>query len=119
MKKEKRPMFKQAICAAVLGITLVGCDYDGKAEARKAELDQMWAGKAKPTYTEFQNGNRIYVVGSEKSREKVISGGKLGQHVIAFGAGPNGETVVFEQDKNRMEDILMAEYASRHGVKVQ
>jgi predicted ATP-dependent serine protease len=66
-------------------------------------------------YHEFEHHGRIYVAGSKKSADAVKGGGEFQQSITRIGEGPGGKTVVFEANKDKIEQVLMAEFAKRHG----
>ena len=52
------------------------------------------------------------MVASKASADKVKAGHKLAQATTAFGFGPKGEKVYFEQDKDgKLDAALMKEWA--------
>jgi len=50
-------------------------------------------------YAVYKHMNRLYVVGSKESSEKFAAHGHMPYAKTVLGAGPAGETVVFEIDK--------------------
>lgn len=66
-------------------------------------------------YHEFEHHGRIYVAGSKKSADAVKKGGEFQQSITRIGEGPGGKTVVFEANKDKIEQVLMAEFKKRHG----
>ena len=99
---------------------LAGCEggvgkYDPAAHVEKDSAESKFVGKAKPEYHEIQKDGRIYVAGSQAGLQRVQAGQKFALHKMAFGYGPNKETVVFEDDKTGMGDYLEMEYKKRHG----
>jgi hypothetical protein len=109
-------------CGLLLaGALVAGCEgggigsYDPVAHAQKDAAEAKYAGKAKPEYHEITGKDgKIYVSGSKEGAEKAQAGQKFGMHKIAFGYGPNKETVVFEDNKEGMADFLEMEYKKRH-----
>ncbi|MDF1581013.1 MAG: hypothetical protein P1P74_09590 [Desulfuromonadales bacterium] len=61
----------------------------------------------------YENHGRLFVVGSQESLEKFKASGHLPYTRTLTGAGPKGETVVFEVDKKNPEetDRLQKEFA--------
>ena len=100
---------------------LSGCEggvggYDPKAHVEKDRAEAAYAGRAKPEYQEITGKDgRIYVAGSKAGADRAAAGQKFTMHKMAFGYGPNKETVVFEDDKAGMGDYLEMEYKKRHG----
>ena len=91
----------------------VGCAGDDPvAHAERDKVEAKWAGKVRPEYHEVAKDGRIYVAGSKASADKIQAGGKFAVHKAAIGFGPNRETVIFEANKDGMEDVLMQEWAS-------
>lgn len=114
---------KSACLAVVAGMFfVVGCgdigNYDPAAHASKEAAETKMIGKPKPQYVEFNHDGRIYVVNGQAMADKIKGGAKLGAKKTAIGAGPNKETIVFEANKDGLEDILSAEYSARHGVQL-
>ena len=113
---------KSACLVVAAGMFFVaGCsgigNYDPVAHAAKEAAEAKMIGKPKPEYVEFKHEGKIYVVNGQAMAEKIKGGGKLGSKKSAIGAGPNKETIVFEANKDGLEDILSAEYSTRHGVQ--
>src|SRR5215204_6394640 len=101
---------------------LAGCEgnggmggYDPKAHVEMDAAEGKFVGKAKPEYHEFQGKDgKIYVAGSQASVDRVQGGQKFAMHKMAFGYGPNKETVVFEDNKEGMGDFLEMAYKKKH-----
>ena len=105
----------------LLGAALIaGCEggiggYDPQAHVEKDKAEAKYAGKAKPEYQEIAGKDgKIYVAGSKAGAERVAAGQKFTMHKMAFGYGPNKETVVFEDDMTGMGDYLEMEYKKKH-----
>ena len=89
--------------------------YDPKAHIEKDAAEAKYAGKAKPEYHEIPGKDgKIYVAGSKAGADRAQAGQKFTQHKIAFGYGPNKETVVFEDNKDGMADFLEMQYKKKH-----
>lgn len=54
-------------------------------------------------YFVYKVHGRYYVVGNEATRDKLVKNGHIPYAKTILGAGPNGETVVFEIDKKEPE----------------
>jgi hypothetical protein len=63
-------------------------------------------------YYVYKMGERYYVIGQEKTNEKFMASGHLPYTRTLLGAGPMGETVVFEVDKKnpQLADRLVKTY---------
>jgi hypothetical protein len=104
----------------VAAAMLAGCEggiggYDPQAHVEKDKAEAKYAGKAKPEYQEIAGKDgKIYVAGSKDGADRALAGQKFSMHKMAFGYGPNKETVVFEDDKTGMGDYLEMEYKKKH-----
>ena len=65
-------------------------------------------------YTVYKYMNRLYVVGSKESSEKFAAHGHMPYAKTVLGAGPAGETVVFEINKKdpKLVEKLMKQFKS-------
>ena len=65
-------------------------------------------------YAVYKYLGRLYVVGSKESSEKFAAHGHMPYAKTVLGAGPAGETVVFEINKKNPEQVerLMAQFKS-------
>ena len=113
--------FKYLAAVAVMTAGVVGCTGSGTSNAKMAaaiEREEAWRGQIPPTYTEVKDpkGN-LFVVGYPESAAKVAKGDKLKVSKKAFGFGPNGETVTFEDNKIGLGDILVEQYNVKYGKK--
>ncbi|MGD9342381.1 MAG: hypothetical protein PVJ25_00025 [Desulfuromonadales bacterium] len=63
-------------------------------------------------YYVYKMGDRYYVIGQEETSDKFIASGHLPYTRTLLGAGPTGETVVFEVDKKnpQLADRLVKTY---------
>ena len=70
-----------------------------------------------PTYTELRRDGRIYVIGWQGTASDFKKGGHVPYTRTLIGAGPKGESIVFESEKkgHELADRLQAEYNRRHG----
>lgn len=111
------------LSALVLGAMVVGStgcvDRARMAEiTKKVERKQVWAGQKMPELHEVSHQGKLYAMGSKESADALTTGGKVPKMTTkAFGFGPNGETVVFEDNKLGMADILVEQYEQKHGKK--
>jgi len=105
------------ILASGLMIGATGCTGSGTSNAQMAadiEREEAWRGQVMPTMTEVTNPKgKLYVVGYPESAAKVKAGEKLKMEKKAFGFGPNGETVIFEDSKIGLADILIKDYQAK------
>lgn len=113
---------KSACLAVVAGAFFaIGCggigNYDPAAHSQKDAAETKMIGKPKPQYVEFTHEGKIYVVNGQATADKIKAGTKLSSKKTAIGAGPNKETIIFEANKDQLEDVLSAEYTARHGTK--
>jgi hypothetical protein len=111
-----------SLSALVLSAVVVGslgCADDKKpAETTKTvAADAAKPVAAAPTMIEVKHDGKWFVVGSQKSADEVKSGKHLKNFVKAFGAGPKGETVVFEQDKEELAAKLMKQFEAKYPKK--
>lgn len=105
----------------VLGSCLLagGCGYDGARHAAQDERDAKWGySRPRPDYFEVEYKNRLYVVSSQKTADAIAKGQPLSQKFVAIGAGPKGQTVVFETSKDGVEGYLIEDYEQKHNIKV-
>jgi hypothetical protein len=98
--------FASMVVAGVLGLMLVGCASTGStASVPQGEMYEVKSEK---------NG-RIYVLGSSPSYVNFVKAKREpGTTLTKVGFGPNGETVVFEADKEGMENRLVAQYSAKY-----
>lgn len=70
-------------------------------------------------YAEIPAHGRIYIVGSPKAQADFLKTHHLPYTRTLIGAGPNGETLVFEVDKKNdaLVTRLQREFTARHGSK--
>jgi hypothetical protein len=113
---------RSMVAAGILGVafaTLTGCSGGMTAAEinKKIEREEAWRGQAEPGYIEFTHAGKLYVVGYPASEALVKSGKKLALTTKGFGYGPNGETVIFEENKIGLSQILIEQYESQHGKK--
>ena len=107
--------------AAAAATTLAGCSSGGGAGAvnnpfKKYTKDEQIAATAARSYKEIKRENVIYVVSSPDAVKRVRAGEEPALKVAAIGFGPNGEKVVFEANKDGLENGLMKEFERRHGL---
>jgi hypothetical protein len=112
-----------ALSAMVLGASVVGSlgcvDRARMAEiTKKVEREETWRGEKYPELHEVTYKGKMYAMGSKASADALTTNGKMPKMTNkAFGFGPNGETVVFEDNKLGMADILIEQYQAKHGQK--
>ncbi len=113
---------KIAVSAMVVGVSVMllgGCSTDRTKMNeinKKIAISEAYPDGA-PKMIEVKHGGKWYVVGSEKSAVEVKAGKPLKSFVKSIGAGPAGETVVFEQDKLMMADLLMEQFEAKYPKK--
>ncbi|MCC6671156.1 MAG: hypothetical protein IT458_08845 [Planctomycetes bacterium] len=112
-------MTLRAAAALAAFLVLPACQGTGGAES---------AGTAGPGladgtfYAQASRDGRIYVFGKEATFASWQRGGEMQLTRALIGAGPGGETVVFEVDakdaKGVMTARLMGEFAKRNNVRI-
>ena len=112
-------MTLRAAAALAAFLVLPACQGTGGAES---------AGTAGPGladgtfYAQVSRDGRIYVFGKEATFASWQRGGEMQLTRALIGAGPGGETVVFEVDakdaKGVMTARLMGEFAKRNNVRI-
>ena len=109
-------MSKRLLNVAMMGVmALAGCESVIQS-SEPAKATSVSTAAPKLEYHEVSSKSRTYVVGSTAMAQKVAGGSHPQLIITKSGYGVNGETVVFEADKDgNLEKSLMAEYASRHG----
>jgi hypothetical protein len=111
------------IAAMALGaMTLVGCTGSGSGSSaaeinRQIAREEAWRGQDMPVMHEVTHKDKLYVVGSKKAADALAEGKMPKQTMKAFGFGPKGETVIFEDNKIGMADILVEQYEAKYGKK--
>ncbi len=116
--------------ATVLGLSLAtGCGegykdkslVPDKVEAKPAADDKKAkeaAAVAKATYNEVEHDGRLYVVASPEAAAKCAKGSHPQLSVAKIGAGPTGQTVVFEASEGGgVEKKLMEQYKAKYSAK--
>lgn len=70
-------------------------------------------------YREVMHDGRLYVIGNPETYEAFKQNGHLAYTKTLIGAGPNGETIVFENEKSGSELVnrLMTHYDLKHATK--
>lgn len=107
----------RALLAALTVVALGGCATKGGwmgAEAEKAYDKELEAKRLASVlnnddYYEFTKDGRIYVVSDAKDYQVWLKAAEIPLRVTKFGAGPNGETVIFALTKNEskaMEKVV-------------
>jgi hypothetical protein len=117
---------KQSVTGVIAAIGFMagvtGCNGSGTSStvtssaqiASEIEREEAWRGQIPPTLIEVTNPKgKLYVVGYPESAAKVKAGEKLKMEKKAFGFGPNGETVIFEDNKIGLADILIKDYQAK------
>lgn len=107
-------MRKQALmwlAAGVVGTGLIGCQLDPQYRMDTSGYTQV-------DYTTKTGSKRIFVFASPKTAEAFTKEQKEPQLLLTkIGFGPNGETVVFEADKEGGEANRVKEFVARNGSK--
>ncbi len=104
------------LSAMVIGLAAVGCESNkSTAPAPAKSPSAAVTPVASAEYYEVSYKGRTYVLGSKASAEKAEKGSHPQLTVTKIGYGVNGETVVFEADKDgNLEKRLMAAYDAKH-----
>lgn len=105
--------------AAAAALVAPGCACPGASSASVTAAGTVLPPDPGHYAVESKDG-RIYVFGSEKVLDSWRKSGHMQFSRTMIGAGPGGETVVFEaMDKNpAMEKRLMARFAQENGLKL-
>ncbi len=110
-----------AIVLGALTVGLVGCSNGGmtaKDINKKIAREEAWRGTEYPVLNEVTYKGKVYALGSKKSADALTQNGTMPKMTTkAFAFGPNNETVIFEDNKLGMADILIEEYQAKHGKK--
>ena len=90
-------------------------DLDHRLENQFASRVRVVSEDPAGGYWEFLKDGRFYIVGSEASAEKFTKSAHLPLTKTILGAGPQGQTVVFEVDPADagLEERLQSQWASR------
>ncbi|MEZ5988305.1 MAG: hypothetical protein R3F30_04135 [Planctomycetota bacterium] len=98
----------------LLALCLPACKNSSTTEAGASR--SMGSGTMAADYYEVPKDGRIYVLGSEASMTHFRETGHLPYTKTLIGAGPNGETVVFEAEAKdtALQERLMAGWHDRH-----
>ena len=98
--------FASTIIAGCFGLLLTGCATTGSVAS--VPTGEMYEVKSE------KNG-RIYVLGSSPSYVNFVKAKREpGTTLTKVGFGPAGETVVFEADKEGLENRLVAQYSAKY-----
>jgi len=111
------PYARTQIGAGPNGETLV-FEIDKKHPEQTDRLEQAFAARPFPLrqdqdYYVYKHNGRIYILGSEAGRAKFVAHGHIPYARTLIGAGPNGETVIFEIDKKHPEQTARLEQTFR------
>ncbi|MBN1443204.1 MAG: hypothetical protein JXA90_10870 [Planctomycetes bacterium] len=93
-----------------------------KAASRQAPVvTQAAVSRPETGYFEHLHDGRIYVVGSQESSDRFRQSKNLPYALTLINAGPSGETIVVEVDKDdpSMQERLLAEYKRRYELYAQ
>jgi len=71
-------------------------------------------------YAEEERDGRVYVLGTEDGHARFAASGEIPYAHTRIGSGPNGETLVFEVDKegDELRDRLVRHYGAKHGLEL-
>ncbi|MEA3363768.1 MAG: hypothetical protein U9Q61_10940 [Thermodesulfobacteriota bacterium] len=106
-------MNKKLIMSLVLGVlVMVGCAGTATKQAEMSGPQQLMSKDG--NFFIYDYMERHYVVGSEESSQKFAAHGHLPYTKTVLGAGPHGETVVYEVAKKdpALAERLMEIYSS-------
>jgi hypothetical protein len=107
VKHKHLPYTKTLLGAGPKGETVifeVDKDDSSYAEALIDEYNSIpWIIEQNSTYTAWKYQGRIYVIGNDATNESFAKHKHLPYTKTILGAGPAGETVIFEVDKNDPE----------------
>ncbi len=100
---------------AWITLLIMGCSTQQTPSSGHTEADKPMSVESEENYHVWKHKGRIYVVGQEKTNTKFEKFGHLPYTRTLLGAGPNGETVVFEVDKKnpKLADKLQARYTGK------
>jgi hypothetical protein len=115
---------KIAVSAMVVGVSVMllgGCSSDRTKMNeinKKIERQEAWRGQEMPVMTEVTYKGKMYVMGSKASATALETKGTMPKmSTKAFGFGPGGETVIFEDNKLGMADLLIEDYKAKYKIK--
>lgn len=102
------------IGAGPKGETVI-CEVDKKDPTLATKLWEQYKAQYLP-YAEYAYEGRIYVIGDPETELAFLQNHHLPYTRTKIGAGPKGETLVFEVNKKNpaLADRLVAEYTKRH-----
>jgi len=108
--------------AILLGATLAiaGCEGGGYSGAKHADdlaKSRARQGELAPVYIEVVKDGKYYVFATPKKAEAFKATGKKSGMEAHFNAGRKGETVYVETTKGGVQDMLLAEFKKKNGVK--
>jgi hypothetical protein len=97
------------ITMLVLAVMVSGCQTTSMKTAEAGPQEVL----SKEDFHVYENHGRLFVTGSQASLDKFKASGHLPYTKTILGAGPTGETVIFEVDKKNPEltERLQKEFA--------
>jgi hypothetical protein len=113
---------RSLILCVLTSALVAACATSGGSSAPAAPEKPKAVSLAPPSpvnvYSEVPHDGRIYVLGSQSSAEALAAGQKPPLAITCLGFGPNGETVIFEANKDgNLEKWLRAVWDSEHPAK--